>query len=79
MIIVYYLNGDLIILFTEINRSLVFSHNKVRKRLTRRILVSYSWKYEWLPRKYIGRNLTEETVRKVESIYYNKIGYLYSL
>ena len=78
MIIVYYTRGDLIILFTEIRRSLVFPHNKVRKRLTRRILVSYSWEYELLPRRYMGRDLTEETVRKVEGIY-NKIGYLYSL
>ena len=76
MIIVYYIiGGDLIILFTEIRRSLVFRYSKVRKRLTKKILVSYSWRYEKLPSRYMGRNLTEETVRKVEC----RLGYLYSL
>lgn len=76
MIIVYSIGPDLRILFTDIRRSLVFHHNKVRKRLTRRILVSYSWKYENIPYRYLGRNITEETVRIVER---EKIGYLYSL
>lgn len=78
MIIVYYMRGDLRILFTEIRRFLYLPHNKVRKRLTKKLLASYSWKYENLPRKYLGRDLTEETVRKVDGIY-DKIGYLYSL
>ena len=76
MIIVYYIGGDLTILFTEIRRSLVFRYSKVRKRLTKKLLVSYYWKYERLPNRYLGRNLTEETVRSVER---EKIGYLYSL
>ena len=76
MIIVYSIGPDLRILFTDIRRSLVFHNNKVKKRLTRKILVSYSWKYMFLPYEYLGRNLTEETVRTVER---EKIGYLYSL
>ena len=80
MIIVYFIRGDLRILFTEIRRSLVFPHNKVRKRLTKRLLVSYAWKYESLPMYLLGRNLTEETVRSVELEYrHDKVGYLYSL
>lgn len=76
MIIVYYIGGDLTILFTEIRRSLIFRYSKVRKRLTKKLLVSYYWKYERLPSRYMGRNLTEETVRSIER---EKIGYLYSL
>lgn len=76
MIIVYYIGGDLTVLFTEIRRSLIFRYSKVRKRLTKKLLVSYYWKYERLPSRYMGRNLTEETVRSVER---GKVGYLYSL
>ena len=78
MIIVYYMRGDLRILFTEIHRFLYLPHNKVRKRLTKKILISYSWKSENLPGRFRGRKLTEETVRNVECGYY-EIGYLYSL
>ena len=77
MIIVYYIKGNLRILFTEARRYLVFHHSKVRKRLTKKILVSYSWKFEMLPYDYLGRNLTEETVRKMECG--RGLGYLYSL
>lgn len=76
MIIVYYIGGDLTILFTEIRRSLIFRYSKVRKRLTKKLLVSYYWKYERLPSRYMGRNLTEETVRSIE---HDRVGYLYSL
>lgn len=77
MIIVYsIIGGDLTILFTETRRTLIFRYSKVRKRLTKKLLVSYYWKYERLPSRYMGRNLTEETVRSVER---EKIGYLYSL
>lgn len=75
MIIVYFIGGDLRILFTEIRRFLNLPHNRVRKKLTKKILVSYSWKFERLPIRYLGKKLTEETVRKVES----RLGYLYSL
>lgn len=75
MIIVYFIGGDLRILFTETRRFLCLPHNKVRKKLTKKILVSYSWKSERLPIRYLGKKLTEETVRKVES----RLGYLYSL
>ena len=76
MIIVYSTRGNLRVLFTKIRRSLVFPHNKVRKRLTKKLLASYSWKYENLPYEYLGRNITEETVRTIEQ---ENIGYLYSL
>ncbi len=82
MIIVYYIGGDLKILFTEIRRYLNFPYSKVRKRLTKRILVSYSWRFYSLPNRYLGRELTEETVRFVEEVEigrHDKIGYLYSL
>ena len=78
MIIVYYMKGDLRVIFTEIRRFLYLPLNtKVRKRLTKKILASYSWKYEELPYRYLGRNLTEETVRTV--VGHDNIGYLYSL
>lgn len=78
MIIVYSTRGNLRVLFTDIPRSLVFHHSKVRKRLTKKLIFSYSysWKFERLPYRYVGRNLTEETVRSIER---EKIGYLYSL
>jgi hypothetical protein len=72
------MKGDLRVIFTEIRRFLFLPlNNKVRKRLTKKLLASYSWKYESLPRKYLGRNLTEETVREV--VGHDDIGYLYSL
>ena len=78
MIIVYSIRGDLRILFTEVCRFLNLPHNKVRKRLTKKVLVSYSWKSERLPSRYLGRNLIGETVRDVECRH-DKIEYLYSL
>lgn len=78
MIIVYSIRdgwGGLRIIFTDIRRSLVFPHSKVRKRLTKKIIVSYSGESSSLPYKYLGRIITEETVREVEW----KLGYLYSL